>query len=800
MATIQGVYLALFGRPADPLGLSFFNSVTNNGQNLAGIGPLQSSAEFQTRFSGQTNTQIITSIYRSLFNRDPDLAGLTFFSNALATGTLSINNIAIAILDGAQGADVTIRDLKLAAANAFTTAIDTVAEINGYSGTAAAQSGAAFIATVTTTAPTAAQIDAAVAAASGNGEAIGTTFTLTDKVDAFVGTNNADTFNAVLDATAANGTLQLTDSINGGAGTDTLNVRVNGNVALDATKAPVLTGIEVVSITELTNAQAFDASIAPSLTTINQVNSLFGVTANNVAITTSKLGLSGTAANNADFTVNYKAGLTGASDALTINVSNNSAADTTTAANFAELKVVGAAAGDGWDLVTVNSTGAATRLDVFSVFDSAASTLKTLTITGDGGFRVNTALEFLGTSGPLDSSKASGAINLAFGAEDITVTGGSGNDRFNFAGTLTSADKVDGGAGTDTVAINQTINAGSSTLNGVINKLTSIETLELTQAAAALDASQITLTKAFSFSGGGNTAVTGTANDQSFAFTAAAGATTFAPAIDGGADVLNLSLSGVTVTSVGAGSYETVNIAAGGTTGTNAITTLTVNTNGKAVITGARDFTTTVVGTNATLDGSAATGKLTLTGEAGNNTITGGTADDRITGAAGIDTIDLSKGGQDTVNLAGIVAGTNRDIVSGFTAGANGDILDIDLIGATAVVRNVTGTSTGYTFTNTDDVVSFNFNASTNSANLSKAGVVDGTELFKAIANEGSTIASITTTAADQGYILATQGGNTYLYFYDAGAADTTLVASEVQLIGVLNGVAAGALVAANFA
>ncbi|MBB4145754.1 hypothetical protein GGQ72_004687, partial [Rhizobium rhizoryzae] len=25
MATIQGVYLALFGRPADPTGLSYFN-------------------------------------------------------------------------------------------------------------------------------------------------------------------------------------------------------------------------------------------------------------------------------------------------------------------------------------------------------------------------------------------------------------------------------------------------------------------------------------------------------------------------------------------------------------------------------------------------------------------------------------------------------------------------------------------------------------------------------------------------------------------------------------------------------
>jgi len=43
MATIQGVYLALFGRPADPAGLSFFNGVTANGANLAGIADLAKS-------------------------------------------------------------------------------------------------------------------------------------------------------------------------------------------------------------------------------------------------------------------------------------------------------------------------------------------------------------------------------------------------------------------------------------------------------------------------------------------------------------------------------------------------------------------------------------------------------------------------------------------------------------------------------------------------------------------------------------------------------------------------------------
>ncbi len=49
MASIQGVYLALFGRPADPLGLAFFNQATNNGANLTAIGDLSASAEYQAR-------------------------------------------------------------------------------------------------------------------------------------------------------------------------------------------------------------------------------------------------------------------------------------------------------------------------------------------------------------------------------------------------------------------------------------------------------------------------------------------------------------------------------------------------------------------------------------------------------------------------------------------------------------------------------------------------------------------------------------------------------------------------------
>ena len=184
MATVQGLYLALFGRPADPLGLAYFNGITNNGTNLANISSLTGSAEYQTRFAGQSPAQIVNSIYQSLFNRPAEAAGLTFFVNELVSGRQNINTIAINILDGAQGADKTVLDNKLAAANLFTTRLDTGAEIVGYSGDAAAAAGRAFIQGVTTTVPTQAATDAAIVnATQSGGGGTGNTFTLTTGVD-----------------------------------------------------------------------------------------------------------------------------------------------------------------------------------------------------------------------------------------------------------------------------------------------------------------------------------------------------------------------------------------------------------------------------------------------------------------------------------------------------------------------------------------------------------------------------------------------------------------------------------------
>lgn len=168
MATIQGVYLALFGRPADPAGLAYFNGITGNGRNLSGIADLSSQPEYLTRFTGKSNSEIVQSIYQSLFGRVGEAEGVNFFVGKLASKELTINTIAINILDGAAGSDLTLVNKKLAAADLFTNAIDTPAEVAAYAGTAAAEKGVAFLSSVAETSSivTASDADTAVAGLS----------------------------------------------------------------------------------------------------------------------------------------------------------------------------------------------------------------------------------------------------------------------------------------------------------------------------------------------------------------------------------------------------------------------------------------------------------------------------------------------------------------------------------------------------------------------------------------------------------------------------------------------------------
>lgn len=320
MASIQGVYLALFGRPADPVGLSFFNGVTGNGANLTGIGDLSSQPEYLNRFTGQNTTQIVQSIYQSLFNRVGEATGVAFFVNQLATGNQSINTIAINILDGAVGADLTLVNKKLAAADLFTKALDMPSEIAAYSGTTAAAKGAAFLTAVTATSPvvTPADADAAVLSLGSAPSVPGVTINLTAASDevsplqanpSFKSTANDDTINSKIL------TLSSASKIDGGGGTDSMFITLPSGISL----TPTISNVEKIYITQTGGVGGtIDFSKSAGILELTDTQSLKPLTINNISLGT-KISVDNNNATTFDF---KDADVTGTSDAVSLSVKN----------------------------------------------------------------------------------------------------------------------------------------------------------------------------------------------------------------------------------------------------------------------------------------------------------------------------------------------------------------------------------------------------------------------------------------------------------------------------------------------
>lgn len=440
MASIQGVYVALFGRPADPTGLAYFNSVTNNGGDLSKIGDLAASQEYKDRFAGQSNVQIVNSIYKSLFNRDAEVGGLTFFVNALNNGELNINNIAIAILDGAQGTDKTIVDTKIKAADAYTAALDTGSEIVAYNGAAAAAAGRAFLAPVSTTEPTAAAVATAVEnmVKAGTGGGTGTSgviLTLTNNPDVFTPTaasdaNKTTEGNDTIRGLAA-ADLQSADIIDGGAGTDTLNALA----PLNAVVRPVLTSVENVNLTYgvLTGAAGFNATdssgivkIVADAAQVTSVNTLTlsGVDKATVVELKNVVADDGVVGANVGQAVVTFKDVAGASDAATVSLNKV----TLSADDSFKLSVAGI------ETLALNSTGSIATDTNTAILDIAAT--KALVLSGGHNITINNSAagSVVTELKSVDASAFTGVLTYTASGNGETITTGQKADTINLAG------------------------------------------------------------------------------------------------------------------------------------------------------------------------------------------------------------------------------------------------------------------------------------------------------------------------------------------------------------------------------
>lgn len=145
---VQKLYIAYFGRPADPVGLNYWaaNIDAAGGSLTSVIAGFAASSESQALYASGSTAQLVTSIYISLFNRPPEAAGLAYWTSLIDSATVSGAQAAFQILSSAGPGDTSAIANKVTAANAFTANVDTSAEISGYSGASSAAIARAWLA------------------------------------------------------------------------------------------------------------------------------------------------------------------------------------------------------------------------------------------------------------------------------------------------------------------------------------------------------------------------------------------------------------------------------------------------------------------------------------------------------------------------------------------------------------------------------------------------------------------------------------------------------------------------------
>jgi Ca2+-binding RTX toxin-like protein len=310
----------------------------------------------------------------------------------------------------------------------------------------------------------------------------GQTFTLTTGIDALTGTAGNDTFVASSDG-AATSTSNLGDSIDGGAGIDT--VKIYSNAA--NTVIPNLTNVENLWIQDTVH-ESYNVSTIAGLTNLS-LNS--GTTVDGATITqTLGAGQSLTLSNITDgdtaaaaladggISIAQAASIT----SLNLNLNAVGAQTAATANNALQLGLAGTGlntlnvvatgtnniglANPGGALTTVNISGAGTT----TVWGTTATTITTLDASAATGAVTVDLSASTGANQTVKGGSGNDTLTVDL-ARNITLDAGAGNDvvvlanatAANLSSTTGAADSIDGGAGTDTLSV---LAAGAVALAG----------------------------------------------------------------------------------------------------------------------------------------------------------------------------------------------------------------------------------------------------------------------------------------------------------------------------------------------
>ena len=253
-------------------------------------------------------------------------------------------------------------------------------------------------------------------------------------------------------------TYQSLDSINGGAGTDTLFVQMastsNANVNLTPTRTSNVEIFEV-SNTGTEGTGTLNLSQVSGVQGVTIAGSTANTTVSNISNAQVAMASTGTSAN-IEFSI-LNSALAG-SNTVNLSVDGHSG-----------NVIIRSTGTNDIEALSLEATGADSTIGDLAVGDSTAPTFSSMTLSGDGAIAIGTRASST-TSGSsttyvapitigvtsFDGSQSTGGATVYFGAGNMTASGGAGNDVLNFSTTAGDV-SVTGGAGNDTFVFGETI-------------------------------------------------------------------------------------------------------------------------------------------------------------------------------------------------------------------------------------------------------------------------------------------------------------------------------------------------------
>lgn len=264
---LQELYVAYFGRAADPTGLDYW---TEKGITTAKFAAdMYAQNEFKSVYGSLSTESQVNQIYKNLFDREADVAGLTYWTQQINLGVLKVAEIATHLIWAAQNNSGS-EDDKTALTNRTNAAVAYTAKVKESTSSILAfqaestspwkagvniEEAVSYLSGIDkTTAHTTAGVAASVLKITNNGvPSAATTVNLTSGIDNKTGGAGADTFKAT------NATLQASDTLDGGAGSDTLEY-TDSSSSGTAMPGVSLTSVENLVVRNLSGSAASTAS------------------------------------------------------------------------------------------------------------------------------------------------------------------------------------------------------------------------------------------------------------------------------------------------------------------------------------------------------------------------------------------------------------------------------------------------------------------------------------------------------------------------------------------------------------